>query len=160
MEPVTVTAFIARPREEIVAYLSDVANHPEFKDHFLEDWHLLREDSEGQGAGARFRVKLPFNRFSWADYTLVEIAPGRIVERGRSGKFNRNRTMGIWTLTEQPGGQTRVEYRFEAESTMPSDRLRESRGWWKRKTAKSLRRLQSILEENRDRGRRVTVAGR
>ncbi len=102
MEPVTVTAFIARPREEIVAYLSDVANHPEFKDHFLEDWHLLREDSEGQGAGARFRVKLPFNRFSWADYTLVEVTPNRVVERGRSGKFNRNRTMGTWTLTDSP----------------------------------------------------------
>lgn len=160
MEPVTATVFIARPREEIVAYLSDVANHPEFKDHFLVDWHLTREDSEGRGAGVRFRIKMPFNRFGWGDYTLVEVTPHRVVERGRTGKFNRNRTMGTWTLADAPGDTTRVEYAYEAESNMPSDRLRESRGWWKRRTAKSVRRLASILEENRDRGGRVTVAGR
>ena len=42
-----------RPREEVFAYLADVANHPEFTDHFLKDWRLTREDSEGRGAGAR-----------------------------------------------------------------------------------------------------------
>lgn len=159
MEPVTATVFISRPREEIIAYLSDVANHPEFKDHFLTDWHLTREDSEGRGAGVRFRVKMPFNRFGWGDYTLVEVSESRIVERGRTGKFNRNRTLGVWKLTEAHG-ETRVDYTYEAESNMPSDRLRESRGWWKRKNAKAVRRLATILEENRDRGRRVTVAGR
>lgn len=160
MEPVTATVLIARPREEIADYLSDVANHPEFKDHYLGDWHLLREDSVGPGAGVRFRELLPFNRFGWADYTLVETGPFRVIERGRRGKFNRNRTMGTWALSDAPGGLTRVEYRFESEGNMLSDRMRESRGWWKRKTAKSLRRLQSILEENKDRGGRVTVAGR
>lgn len=160
MEPVTATVFIARPREEIAEYLSDVANHPEFKDHFLVQWHLTREDSVGRGAGARFREKLPFNRFGWADYTIVETTPFRVVERGRRGKFNRNRTMGTWVLADAPGGLTRVDYSFESEGNMLSDRMREGRGWWKRKTAKSLRRLQSILEENRDRGGRVTVAGR
>lgn len=160
MEPVIATTFIARPREEIVEYLSDVANHPEFKDHYLTDWHLTREDSLGKGAGVRFRETLPFNRFGWGDYTLVEVSPYRVVERGRSGKFNRNRTMGTWILSDAPGDMTKVEYRYEAERNMPSDRLRESRGWWKRKTNKAVRRLQSILEENRDRGGRVTVAGR
>jgi len=160
MEPVTATVFIARPREEIIDYLSDVANHPEFKDHYLSDWHLTREETVGTGAGVRFREKLPLNRFSWADYTIVEVTPFRVVERGRSGKFNRNRTMGTWQLSDATGGMTKVEYTYEAESNMPSDRLRESRGWWKRKTAKAARRLQAILEENKDRGRRVTVAGR
>lgn len=160
MEPVTATILIGRPREQIVEYLSDVANHPEFKDHYLSDWHLTRVDSLGSGAGVRFREKLPFNRFGWGDYTLVEVTPYRVVERGRAGKFNRNRTMGTWLLADAPGGMTRVQYTYESERNMLSDRLRESRGWWKRKTGKSLRRLQSILEENRDRGGRVTVAGR
>lgn len=160
MEPVIATAFIARPREQIIEYLSDVANHPEFKDHYLDDWHLTREDSVGRGAGVRFREKLPLNRFGWGDYTIVEISPYRVVERGRSGKFNRNRTMGTWILSDAPGDMTKVEYHYEAERNMPSDRLREGRGWWKRKTNKAVRRLQSILEENRDRGGRVTVAGR
>ena len=33
------------------------------------------------------------------------------------------------------------------------------RGWFKRKSAKGLRRLRSILEENEQRGTRATVAG-
>ena len=35
MDPVTVSTTIGRPREEVFAYLEDVANHPEFTDHFL-----------------------------------------------------------------------------------------------------------------------------
>jgi hypothetical protein len=33
------------------------------------------------------------------------------------------------------------------------------RGWTKRKLSKALSRMQSILEENADRGERVTVGG-
>jgi uncharacterized protein YndB with AHSA1/START domain len=159
--PITVAITIARPRDEIFEYLADVANHPEFKDHYLVDWHLTREDSYGEGAGARFREKLPLNRFGWGDYTLVDLEPPfRIRERGRSGKFNRIRSIATWTLRDAPGGLTRVEYSLEMEPKMASDRFLERRGWRKRKLSRTLRRLQSILEENRDRGGRVTVAGR
>ena len=75
MDPVTVSVMIARPRAEVFDYLADVANHPEFKDHFLGDWHLTREDTVGRGAGARFREQLPLNRFSWGDITLAEVEP-------------------------------------------------------------------------------------
>jgi hypothetical protein len=34
-----------------------------------------------------------------------------------------------------------------------------SRGWTRRKLSKALSRMQSILEEDIDRGRRVTVGG-
>jgi len=39
------------------------------------------------------------------------------------------------------------------------ERLSGRRGWFRRNAGKALRRLQSILEENRDRGARATVAG-
>src|SRR6185312_12180429 len=55
MEALTVSTTINRPREEVFAYLADIANHPEFTDHFLSDWRLTREASEGRGAGARYR---------------------------------------------------------------------------------------------------------
>ena len=55
MDPVTSTITIGRPREEVFDYLADIANHPEFSDHYLKDWHLTRVDSVGRGAGARFR---------------------------------------------------------------------------------------------------------
>jgi uncharacterized protein YndB with AHSA1/START domain len=159
---VTVTVSIARPREEVFAYLADIANHAEFCDHYMVDWRMLRENSVGRGAGARYRMKAPFNRFPWGDTTFIEVeAPRRIVEAGRTGKFNRIRTLGTYTLEPAAGGGTRVEFTLETEPATLVDRIQESfgvRGWLKRKNAKAMRRLRSILEENRDRGLRATVA--
>jgi uncharacterized protein YndB with AHSA1/START domain len=161
---VTVSTTIARPREEVFAYLADIANHAEFCDHYLVDWHLTREDSVGTGAGARFRIKAPLNRFNWADSTFAEVTPPyRIVERGRGGKFNRVRTLGVYTLTERAAGTTTVEFTLETDAPALSDRIMEAlggRGWIKRKNRRALKRLRAILEDGRERGSRVTVAGR
>ena len=164
MDPVSVSVVVGRPREEIFGYLLDVANHSEFTDHFLKDWHLLREQSTGVGAGARFKVDAPLARFSWADLTIAEAdAPYRLLLHGRGGKFNRVRQRTEWRLTEGSGGTTRVEVTIETVPVLPSDRLLEvfaGRRWFKRKFGKALRRLRAILEEDRDRGQRVTLAGR
>jgi uncharacterized protein YndB with AHSA1/START domain len=163
VHPVTVSTVISAPRERVFEYLQDIANHAEFTDHYLVDWHLTREDSVGRGAGARYRVKAPGNRFSWADSTLTEVtAPHRIVEAGRTGKANRIRTLGVYELTLAAGGGTRVQFTLETESRVLSDRIMESLGarpWLKRKNAKAMRRLRSIIERGEGRGRRVTVAG-
>jgi uncharacterized protein YndB with AHSA1/START domain len=164
VDPVTATVKIGRPREEVFAYLADIANHPEFSDHYLKDWRLTRIDSVGRGAGARFKVDVPLQRFSWADMTFVVVEPPhRIVAVGRGGKFNRIRTTAIWTLDVGPGGGTEVEYMIESEPALPTDRFMEAvsrqRGWFKRKVGKALGRLQSILEEDQDRGARATVGG-
>jgi uncharacterized protein YndB with AHSA1/START domain len=164
VDPFTVSTTISRPREEVFEYLADISNHPEFSDHYLIDWHLTREDPYGAGAGARFKIKAPLSRFSWADMTLAEVQPPfKIVERGRGGKYNRIRMLGTYTLSPGPGGTTRVEYTLETQPVMLSDRLMEvvaGRGWTRRQAAKAMRRLRSILEENRGRGRRASVAGR
>ena len=164
VDPVTVATTIAKPREEVFEYLADIANHAEFTDHYLVDWHLTRVDPYGKGAGARFRVKAPLSRFSWADVTLAHLQPPhRILERGRGGKFNRIWMLGTYTLSPGPGGTTRVEYTLETEPVMPSDRLMEALGgrvWTRRQAARAMRRLRTILEEGRDRGRRPTVAAR
>jgi uncharacterized protein YndB with AHSA1/START domain len=105
MDPVTVEVTIARPREEVFDYLADIANHAEFCDHYLVEWHLTREDPYGAGAGARFRVEAPLNRFPWADVTFVEVErPWRIIERGRTGKYNRIRTLGTFELEPTAAG--------------------------------------------------------
>ena len=155
---------IDRPREEVFAYLLDVANHSEFSDHYLTNWHLLRVDSVGTGAGARFRVGVPLQRFDWADMTLVVVEPPhRIVAVGRFGKFNRIKTTAIWTLDEAGGGGTGLDYMFESEPALPTDKIVESlsgqRRWFKRKLRKAMRRLQAILEEDQDRGARARVVG-
>ena len=164
MQPFTVSSTISKPREEVFEYLADIANHPEFTDHYLVDWRLTREDSFGTGAGARFRMKAPFSRFAWADITFAEVEPPfKIVERGRGGKYNRIRMLGTYTLQPGPAGSTRLEYTLETLPVMLSDRLMEAFGgnrWTRRQTAKAIRRLRTILEEDRGRGQRASIAGR
>jgi uncharacterized protein YndB with AHSA1/START domain len=164
VDPFTVSITISRHREEVFEYLADIANHAEFTDHYLVDWHLTREDPYGQGAGARFRIKAPLARFNWADVTFAEVqAPYKIVEHGRWGKFNRIRTLGTYTLSPGPSGTTKVQYTLETLPVMPSDRLMEAfggRAWSKHQASRAMRRLRSILEQDRGRGRRATVAGR
>ena len=154
---------ISAPRERVFDYLQDIANHGEFTDHYLVDWHLTRVDSVGRGAGARFRVKTPCNRFSWADVTFVEVErPHRIVEVGRTGKNNRVRTLGVYELASGAAGTTRVRFTLQTEPAMLSDRLLEAlgaRGWRRRKGKRAMRRLRTILERDEGRGGRVTVAG-
>jgi uncharacterized protein YndB with AHSA1/START domain len=163
MDPVTVSIVVDRPREQVFDYLQDIANHPEFTDHYLVDWHLTRIDSVGRGAGARFRVRAPGARFAWGDVTFVEVdRPRRIVEVGRTGKGNRVRTLGVYELAQGVSGTTRVRFTIETEPATLSDRLLEglgARGWMRRQNARAMRRLRAILERDEGRGRRVTVAG-
>jgi uncharacterized protein YndB with AHSA1/START domain len=162
MDPTTTSILIDAPRERVFDYLQDIANHAEFTDHHLVDWHLTRIDSVGRGAGAHFRVKGTGNRFSWADVTFAEVdRPHRIVEVGRTGKANRIRLLGVYELSAASGGTTRVRFTLQTEPVTLSDRLIEglgARGRYRRKSARSMRRLRSILERGEGRGRRVTVA--
>jgi len=162
LDPIRNSVIVERPREEVFEYLADVANHAEFSDHYLEQFRLTREDSYGKGAGARFRVPAPLNRFSWADVTIVDLdPPRRLVLAGRTGKYNRIRLLTDYVLEQGPGGGTRVTLVTETIPKYPSDRIMEAigKGWLKRKQRKALRRLRSILEEGEGRGARATIAG-
>ena len=163
MDPVSASIVIDRPREEVFDYLADIANHAEFTDHWMTEWRLTRVDSYGRGAGARFKAARKGERYAYGDMTFIEVDPPyRIVAAGRGGKFNRNKTWTTWTL--EPSGQaTRVEVTTETEPALLTDRIMEAvllkRGWTKGRLRKALSRLQSILEEDLDRGKRVTVGG-
>jgi uncharacterized protein YndB with AHSA1/START domain len=162
VDPVTATTVISAPREQVFDYLADIANHSEFSDHYLVDWHLTRIDSVGRGAGARFRVKAPGNRFSWAEVSFAEVErPHRIIEVGRMGKNNRIRTVAAWELAQGASGTTRVTFTLQTMPATLSDRLVEAlgaRAWMRRKTERALRRLRAIIERDEDRGGRVKVA--
>ena len=164
MNPITVTTTIDRPREQVFEYLADISNHAEFTDHYLVDWRLTREDSVGTGAGARFRIKAPLNRFGWADMSFAEVQPPyRIVEHGRGGKYNRIRMLGVYEVSQGPAGTSKVQYTLETLPVMLSDRLKGAlggRSWNRRQAAKALRRLRSILEDDRGRGQRTSIAAR
>lgn len=165
MDPINASVVVDAPRERVFDYLQDIANHPEFLDHYLVDWHLTREDSVGRGAGARFRIKVggPGRRFNWGDVSFAEVqSPYRIVEVGRRGKGNRIRTVGVYELTEGAGGTTHVHFTLETDVRLLSDRLAEAMGQRRReqrKIKRAMRRLRSILEVGEGRGARATVAG-
>jgi uncharacterized protein YndB with AHSA1/START domain len=164
MEPVTLTTTIARPRDEVFEYLADVANHAEFTDHCLVDWHLTREDSYGVGAGGRFRTRSRFDRFSYGDVTLAELQPPeRIVATGRAGRFNRVRTRSEWKLDSDDQGRTVVAFTTESTPATFSDRQMEKllrvRGSTTRCHQRALDRLRTILESGEQRGTRTSVSG-
>ncbi len=160
MEPVTQSVTISRPAAEVFDYLADVANHPEFMDHFASEWHLTREDTHGRGAGIRYRVHQRGNRFPWVDQTIMECRqPVRLVLAGRGGKYNRVRTLTRYDLEVGPDDSTRVTVTFETEPKYPSDRLHDRPGFYRRRLGKATRRLRSILEDGLDRGARASIAG-
>jgi len=162
VDPIESSVTVGRPRGEVFEYLLDVANHPEFSDHYVREYHLTREDSFGVGAGARFRIPRPLNRFDWAELTITDVEESRrIVQRGRCGKYNRIRIVSIWTVEPAHAGATRVTVTTETEPKYPSDRLMEALGKraWRRGQRKALKRLRAVLEEGRERGRRATIAG-
>jgi uncharacterized protein YndB with AHSA1/START domain len=150
MRPVTVSRMIDTPRERVFAYLSDIANHAEFSDHYLSDFRLERLDSTGLGAAARWRMDFPLARV-WGDATITEFDPPHlIVLEGSSGRLGRIKTRAEYRLVPAGNDMTRVEYRFESESSNPVDRLKEAlgmRGWLRRKARTGLARMARVLEE-------------
>lgn len=163
MDSLRAEVTIERSPDEIYDYLVDVANHPEFLDHFLEHWRLTREETIGLGAGARFKVA-GFDRFAWADYTIVEAQrPVRITARGRGGRFNRIRTVYLWQLTPNATRTaTTVSVEVQRDATALFDRARDVFGGRRRDRAhwrRGLRRLEAILERDEERGTKATVSG-
>jgi uncharacterized protein YndB with AHSA1/START domain len=163
VDPLNVSVVVGRPIEEVFSYLLDIANHPEFTDHYLDDWHLTRTNTVGRGAGARFRVKAPLQRFSWMGLSIVEVdEPRRIVESGSGGKFNRVQMQAVYTLEPSGTGKTQVGLRTTTQPVTASDRMLERFGgriWLRRQNSKALERLRSILESGGKPGPRATIAG-
>jgi uncharacterized protein YndB with AHSA1/START domain len=150
MRPVTVSRMVDAPREQVFRYLSDIANHAEFSDHYLHDFRLERLNSTGLGASASYRLDFPLGR-QWGDAVITALeAPHLIVLEGRVGRIGRIRTRAEYRLTPADHDMTRVEYRFESEPSTALDRLKESlgmRGWLRRGARRGLSRLAQVLEE-------------
>jgi uncharacterized protein YndB with AHSA1/START domain len=150
MRPIAVSRTVDAPRERVFEYLTDIANHAEFSDHFLHDFRLERLDSTGLGASASWRMSFPLARL-WGDAAITEIdPPHRIVLQGRSGRLGRIKTRAEYRMVPIEHGMTRVEYRFESESGNAVDRFKEAlgmRGWLRRKSRTALGRMARALEE-------------
>lgn len=163
MGPASAEIEIDVPRYQAFAAIRDLARRPSFTDHFISGFHLTRLESEGVGAGARFRFDLPL-RPVWADTTIAEVAePYRILERGSGGRANRIPSHTAWELLEGPGSLTRVRVSHWTEPSNPVDKALEGLSgatlWHERGWREALRRLREQLESASPAPVRVGVAG-
>jgi hypothetical protein len=150
MGPVNAEIAIDVPREVAFDFLADLSNRAAFTDHFISDFHLLRAEATGVGAGARFRFYAPPQAL-WMDSTIVELAPPhRISERGQGGRWNRIGAAIEWELTTGAGSLTTVRVTHWTEPGNPLDRAKEVMGgasiWYRRDWETALRRLRDLLE--------------
>src|SRR5687768_13490881 len=106
MRPIAVSRTVDAPRERVFEYLTDIANHAEFSDHFLRDFRLQRLDSTGLGASASWRMDFPLAR-RWGDSAITELdAPHLIVLEGHSGRLGRIKTRAEYRLVPIEHGMT------------------------------------------------------
>lgn len=149
MRPFSLACAIDAPRERVYDYLTNIAHHAEFADHFVKDFRLERVDSTGVGAAARFRVRLPL-RSTWAELVIDSVEPPyRVALAGQAGRIGRVGVALVYTLTQDAGDLTRLELMLGTRPATRSDALAEALGarpWLRFQGARALRRIKSRLE--------------
>ncbi len=88
MRTITVTRTVDAPREQVFDYLSDIANHAEFSDHYLNDFRLERLQSSGMGAAASYRLDFPLGR-QWGDAVITDLESPHLDRAGGQHRPHR-----------------------------------------------------------------------
>jgi uncharacterized protein YndB with AHSA1/START domain len=159
---VTVSTVITAPREQVFDFVCDLAARPAYTDHFMRDYRLARVNPVGEGAAARFAMKVPTGK-QYAELTITKAdRPRRIVEELAVGRRGRNRSLAVYDFTDEGHGVTRVELTTFSEPATLVDRFKElgAHSWVRRQTGKALSRLRMIFEEPpKGELKRATIAG-
>ena len=100
---------ISAPREAVFDFVTDLAARPAYMDHFLKDYRLARVNPVGEGAAARFRLRVPLAT-EYGELLVKEVdRPRRIVEELRVGRRGRNRSIAVYDFTQEAPNLTHVE---------------------------------------------------
>lgn len=160
MGPVYAEIEIDAPREKIFDYLMEIVTRPILFGDTIEEFRLLRLESEGVGAGARFRFK---RRSAWIDTTIDSAErPRRISERGAGGHFNRGLNGFEWEIAESAGGVSVVRLSYWTEPkglSKVTDRITGGAGWYRRQLKHALDRLRDRIESDQTGSDPILVAG-
>lgn len=146
MKPVTVSANIDRPPEDVYDYLAVLANHEAFTDHFIVDWHPSGPAS-GVGATVRATVQSPGSREEIEVVVVEAERPSTVVERTTAAGGKRV-TRGTYRLSGTGAGHTRVTLEVALERGPAVERLVAPlvRAWIRRVNVRALDRLRALLE--------------
>ncbi|MFL5901837.1 MAG: SRPBCC family protein [Solirubrobacterales bacterium] len=147
MKPVTVSAKVPQPVEEVYDFLDVLANHEAFLDHFLVDWKFSGP-RHGVGAKGEARASAPMSQ-DWTEFEVVEAErPKRIVEEGVGLKGKRH-TRGTYRLEPLADGGTEISFELAWIESARAERLIPpmTRAFIKRPNAKAMRRLAKLLTE-------------
>lgn len=160
MGPVYAEIDIDAPREVIFDYLMDMATRPALFGDSVSHFRLLRLESRGIGAGARFQFK---RRKAWADSSITAAeSPRRISERGTTGNLNRTLTGTEWEIAESGAGVSTLRLTYWTRPTGWAklfDRLNGGAGWYGRLVKRTAKELRSRIEAERTATEEVGVAG-
>jgi uncharacterized protein YndB with AHSA1/START domain len=160
MGPVFAEVDIDAPREEIFEYLMDFDSRPYLYGDSVRNFRLLRLDSKGIGAGARWQFK---KKKKWADSSITAAErPRRVSERGVTGNYNKTSTGTEWEFEETSTGVTRVRISYWTTPTGMAktfDRMTGHAGWHRRRLEKAGQRLRDAVETARKETVEVPVAG-
>ena len=160
MGPVYAEIDIDAPREMIFDYLMDMATRPDLYGDSVSSFRLLRLESQGIGAGARFQFK---RRKAWADSAITATeSPNRISERGATGNLNRTKTGTEWEIADSAAGVSTVRLSYWTQPTGWAklfDRFTGGSRWYGRFVKRAAAELRSRIEAERTATSEVGVAG-
>jgi hypothetical protein len=147
VKPVTVSATVSKPTQEVYGFLEVLANHEFFLDHLYADWEFSGP-KRGVGARAQARANVPGSQ-DWTDFEIVEVGPNRIVEEAVGAKGKR-RTHGTYRLEELPDATTRISFELSWLEASRLERLGPAltRAFTHRANGKAMRRLAKQLKRS------------
>jgi hypothetical protein len=145
MKPVTVTIDVPQSREAVYDFLDVMSNHELFTDHIMQDWHF---EGPARGIGSKARLKaLVGGRTENVEIEVIEAErPVKTVERNVGAGGKRVGT-GTYTLTDLPGGGTRVAFTYAWQQAPWNERLAAPivRGIARRGNERAMQRLAEQL---------------
>jgi uncharacterized protein YndB with AHSA1/START domain len=141
---ITAEAVVPASPEEVFAFLSDLENHWQLADRFVEVIGLDRQSPDGRANGGQVRIHGPAGITRTASTRVVTAEPPHLL-RGTAQLGDGTRARIAWNLTSEEGS-TRIRLGADVERASALDRLLLLAGgslWLRRRFAKILRALAS-----------------
>src|SRR4051794_10410943 len=119
-QPVTVSIDVPQPRPAVFAYLDVMANHEAFTDHMLTHW---RVSGPPAGIGSKANVTAKFGAISdESEIEVFEVEDGRLIRERSVAAKGKRIAHGTYTLSDLPGGGTRIEFEFALQELPARER--------------------------------------